>query len=264
MEALGYFFSVFIGIVLDLLGGGGSILSIPILVYLFQVEPVVASAYSLFIVGITSLVGAVPKYKDHFVDLKTGTLFSIPSAVSIFVTRKWIVSDIPEIIWHADSFIITKRILLLGIFAVLMVLASISMIKGGMKEINSEDENRYKPTLIVLEGALIGFLTGLVGAGGGFLIIPALVFLTGLNFKTAVGTSLFIIGINSLIGFTGDLLNYAMSWTLLIPITALAIVGILIGNFFSGKIQGKTLRKAFGWFVLMTGCWILIKEILLR
>lgn len=263
MEFLGYFFSVFIGLVLGILGGGGSILSIPILVYLFHVEPVVASAYSLFIVGFTSLVGAIPKYKDHLVNLKTGILFSIPSAISIFSTRKWIVPSIPDIVWHADNFLITKRILLLGIFAVLMVLASLSMINGGMKEITAE-ENRYRPVLIILEGMLIGFLTGLVGAGGGFLIIPALVFLTGLNFKTAVGTSLFIIGINSIIGFTGDLFNYAMDWKLLIPVTALAVVGSFIGNFFAGKIQARTLRKFFGWFVFVTGCWILTKEILLR
>lgn len=263
MEALGYLFSVFIGIVLGLLGGGGSILSIPILVYLFHVEPVVASAYSLFIVGVTSLAGALPKYKEHLVNLKTGFLFSIPSSISIFSTRKWIVPAIPDVVWQFDSLIITKRILLLGVFALLMVLASISMVKGGMREIHSE-EHRFKNVLVVIEGTLIGFLTGLVGAGGGFLIIPALVFLTGLNFKTAVGTSLFIIGINSLIGFAGDLLNLSINWHLLIPITLLAIVGIFIGNFFSGKINGSVLRRAFGWFVLTTGCWILIREIFLR
>lgn len=263
MEALGYFFSVFIGIVLGLLGGGGSILSIPILVYLFHVEPVVASAYSLFIVGVTSMIGALPKHKEHLVSLKTGFLFSIPSSISIFSTRKWIVPGIPEVVWQFHSLIITKRILLLGIFAILMVLASISMIKGGMKEIHSE-EHRLRNILVVIEGTLIGFLTGLVGAGGGFLIIPALVFLTGLNFKTAVGTSLFIIGINSLIGFAGDLLNLTVNWSFLIPITALAILGIFIGNFCSEKIKGSVLRRAFGWFVLATGCWILIREFFLN
>jgi len=262
MEALGYFFSVFIGVVLGLLGGGGSILSIPILVYLFHVEPVAASAYSLFIVGVTSLIGAFSKYKEHVVSLRTGFLFSIPSSVSIFSTRRWIVPSIPDTVLQFHSLIITKRILLLGVFAVLMVLASISMIKGGMKEIRSE-EHRFKNILVVIEGTLIGFLTGLVGAGGGFLIIPALVFLTGLNLKTAVGTSLFIIGINSLIGFAGDLLNFSMNWSVLIPITLLAVLGIFIGNFFSEKIAGNVLRRAFGWFVLTTGCWILIREIFL-
>jgi uncharacterized membrane protein YfcA len=115
---------------------------------------------------------------------------------------------------------------------------------------------------MVVEGILIGFLTGLVGAGGGFLIIPALIFLTGLPFKTAVGTSLFIISINSLTGFVGDLLNHAMDWPFLLTITALAVTGILVGNYFSRRITALYLRKAFGWFTLIVGAWILIKEFL--
>jgi len=263
MEIIGYIASVFIGLILGLLGGGGSILSIPILVYLLQVDVVMASAYSLFIVGTTSLVGAIRKYKDNFVNLKTGFLFGIPSIISIFATRKWIVPAIPDIIWQSSSFILTKRIFLLGLFAILMILASISMIKGGMKEMEN-DNRRFRVFLVMLEGTLIGLLTGLVGAGGGFLIIPALVLLTGLNFKTAVGTSLFIIAINSLSGFIGDVLNYSMNWKLLLTVTTLAITGILIGNFFSTKISSLSLKKSFGWLVLIMGCWILSKEIWLK
>lgn len=259
MELTGYICSVFIGLVLGLLGGGGSILSIPILVYLFQVDVVLASAYSLFIVGTTSLIGAIPKYKDHLVNIKTGILFGIPSIVSIFCTRKWIVPAIPDVILQGDSFILTKRILLLGLFAVLMVLASISMIKGGIKEFDST-KTRFNTLLVSVEGLLIGLLTGLVGAGGGFLIIPALVLLTGLKFKTAVGTSLFIIALNSLSGFIGDIQNYKMDWYLLLSVTALAIAGILMGNKFSRLINAQTLRKWFGWLTLAMGCWILMKE----
>jgi uncharacterized membrane protein YfcA len=259
-ELFGYIFSVFIGLILGLLGGGGSILTIPILVYLFHVDAVLASAYSLFVVGVTSLVGAIPKYKDHLVNLRTGFLFGIPSIASIFITRKWIVPAIPDILWQGESFMLTKRILLLGLFALLMVLASISMIKGGMKEFDADDQE-FKFFLVGLEGALIGLLTGLVGAGGGFLIIPALVLLTGLPFKTAVGTSLFIIAINSLMGFLGDLFNYNMDWRLLLSVTSLAVLGILLGNKLSRHISQKKLRKAFGWFVLVMGCFILVREI---
>jgi uncharacterized membrane protein YfcA len=262
MEVAGYFASVFIGIILGLLGGGGSILSIPILVYLFSIEPVIASAYSLFIVGTTSLVGAIPKYRDHLVNLKTGIIFGIPSIASIFITRKWIVPAIPDIVVTIDSFTLSKRLLLLGIFATLMILASISMIRG-KSEIKNEDHN-FKTLLVIFEGALIGFLTGLVGAGGGFLIIPALVFLTGLPFKTAVGTSLFIIAINSLSGFIGDVINHRMDWPFLLSITSLAIIGILIGNTFQKKISALKLRKAFGWFILVMGIYILSKELLLN
>jgi uncharacterized membrane protein YfcA len=260
MEFLGYAACVFIGIILGILGGGGSILAIPILVYLFHVDAVMASAYSLFIVGTTSLVGAIPKYREQLLDIRTGILFGLPSIVSIFITRKWIVPALPDVIFQADDFILTKRALILGLFAMLMVLASISMIRK-KHEVENE-EHRYRITFAILEGLLIGFLTGLVGAGGGFLIIPALVLLTGLKFKKAVGTSLFIIAINSLIGFTGDVLNYTIPWGFLLTLTALAIVGILIGNVISRTVSAQRLRTAFGWFVLLTGVWILIKELL--
>jgi uncharacterized protein len=261
MEIFGYVASIFIGIVLGILGGGGSILSIPILVYLFHVDPVMASAYSLFIVGITSFVGAIPKYKDHLVNLHTGFVFGVPSIISIFVTRKWIVPSMPDVVVQSESFVLTKRLLLLGIFAILMILASISMIKN--RKENKKDDQHFRPVLLVIEGILIGFLTGLVGAGGGFLIIPALVLLTGLPFKTAVGTSLFIIAVNSLMGFLGDILNYTMDWPFLLSITTLAVGGILIGNKFSKRIAAAKLRKAFGWFVLLMGCWILTKELII-
>lgn len=260
MEISGYVASVFIGLVLGILGGGGSILSIPILVYLFHFDAVTASAYSLFIVGITSLIGAIPKYREHLVDLRTGITFGIPSIITIFSTRKWVVPSIPRDIFYFNDFTFTKRFLLLGLFAVLMILASISMIKG-RREL--EFDSRSHMLLVVAEGALIGFLTGLVGAGGGFLIIPALVLLTGLKFKTAVGTSLFIIAINSLCGFLGDVLNYKIDWAFLLTITGLAVAGITIGNMLSRRLPAGSLRKAFGWFTLLMGIWILTKEIFL-
>jgi len=261
MEVIGYLAAICIGLILGLLGGGGSILSIPILVYIFHIDAITASAYSLFIVGITSLVGAIPKYKEHLVNIRTGLLFGLPSIISIFATRKWIVPAIPDVVFYTDAIIITKRILVLGLFALLMILASISMIRD-KKEMQNDDA-RFRTFWVIVEGILIGFLTGLVGAGGGFLIIPALVLLTGLPFKTAVGTSLFIIAINSLIGFMGDVLNNSIDWNFLLLISALAVVGILIGNNLSKKISALKLRKSFGWFVLLMGVWILIRELIL-
>jgi uncharacterized membrane protein YfcA len=252
MEILGYIASVFVGLILGILGGGGSILSIPILVYLFHVDAVMASAYSLFIVGSTSLVGAIPKYKEQLVNLKTGFIFGIPSIAAIFTTRKWIVPAIPDVVFQIDSFFLTKRILLLGIFALLMILASIAMITKRSEP--EKEDDRFRVTFLVIEGLLIGFLTGLVGAGGGFLIIPALVLLTGLPFKTAVGTSLFIIAINSLSGFLGDVLNYSIDWNFLLIITALAIIGILIGNQLAKKLPSKNLRKSLRWNVSPVIC----------
>lgn len=260
MEILGYLASIGVGIILGMLGGGGSILSIPILVYLFQVDVVMASAYSLFIVGFTSLVGAIPKYKEHLVSIHTGILFGLPSIISIFVTRNWIVPAIPDLIFDLGVFTLSKRLLVLGLFASLMIVSSWSMIRQ-RKYLRSDDRER-RIGLLIVEGILIGFLTGLVGAGGGFLIIPALVWLTGLPFKTAVGTSLFIIAINSLLGFAGDLLNYEMEWELLLPLTTLAILGILIGAKLQKKISSERLRTVFGWFILLVGGLMLFSEVI--
>lgn len=259
LEIIGYIASVCIGLILGLLGGGGSILSIPILVYLFHFDVVMASAYSLFIVGTTSLIGAIPKYKEHFVNIRTGLLFGIPSILGTFMTRKWVVSSLPEIIFDTGSWMVTRRLLILGVFALLMILASVSMIRG--RRIPPSDDDRIRTIWLIAQGIFIGFLTGLVGAGGGFLIIPSLVILTRLNFKTAVGTSLFIISINSYSGFLGDVMNHHMDWIFLLKITLLAVVGILIGNKLSGKISSLRLRKAFGWFVLVMGCFILFREL---
>lgn len=258
MEFFGYTASIFIGLVLGLLGGGGSILSIPILVYLFNIEPVRASAYSLFIVGITSIAGCIPKYREGLVNLRTGILFGIPSLISIFITRKWFVPAIPEILFQYDSVVITKRLLLLGIFAILMIFAAIPMIRK-----RNEPEpgaSQFRTFQVIVQGASIGFVTGLVGAGGGFIIIPALIFLTGLPFKEAAGTSLLIIAVNSLIGFLGDVLNYSMDWGFLLVLSALAVIGILIGSSLSRLIEGHQLKRAFGWLILVMGFYIIVRE----
>ncbi|MDZ4716499.1 MAG: sulfite exporter TauE/SafE family protein [Cytophagales bacterium] len=260
MEYLGYAASVFIGLVLGILGGGGSILSIPILVYLFAIEPVRATAYSLFVVGITSVAGSVPKYREGLVSIRTGFLFGIPSVLTIFSTRKWIVPAIPDVVLQAGDFIVTKRLLLLGLFAVLMVLAAIPMIRS--KQGQQEQSGQVRIGMVILQGSFIGFLTGLVGAGGGFLIIPALVFFTGLSFKKAAGTSLFIIAMNSMMGFLGDVLNYPMDWVFLIKISALAVFGIFVGTRISTHLDGLLLRKVFGWLVLLMGIYILVREAL--
>lgn len=265
MEILGYLASLAIGISLGLIGGGGSILTVPVLVYLFHIDPVLATAYSLFIVGVTSLVGVVPKYRENMVNLKTAAIFGIPSIVAVYATRKWLVPAIPDTIATVGNFTLTKPLMLMLLFAVLMTAASVSMIrdKNGM----SSDEHqiqKFNYPLIMLEGLIVGTLTGLVGAGGGFLIIPALVLLSKLPMKQAVGTSLLIIAMKSLFGFLGDLSHTRIEWPLLLTITGLAIVGLFIGNTFNRKINAQTLKKGFGWFVLVMGIYIIVKELFLR
>jgi len=261
MEIIGYIASLVIGISLGLIGGGGSILTVPVLVYLFGVNPVEATAYSLFIVGLTSLVGVFPKYKIGEVDLKTAIIFGIPSIAAVYSTRAFIVPAIPEKLFNIGDFAVSKALMIMILFAVLMVFAASSMIRNRKTKTEEADEQKFNYPVIVIEGAVVGVLTGLVGAGGGFLIIPALVLLSKLPMKKAVGTSLLIIAAKSLIGFTGDIGKHNMDWTLLLSVSGLAIAGIFIGNALSKKISADGLKKGFGWFVLVMGCYIIIKEL---
>jgi len=262
MEIAGYIGSLVIGISLGLIGGGGSILTLPVLVYLFRVQPVMATAYSLFIVGSTSLIGSFPKYKGGEINLRTAIIFGIPSIAAVYATRAFIVPAIPTELFTIGSFVITKSLLMMILFAVLMVFASVSMIRNKTKPAEETDGGqRFNYPLILVEGIIVGTLTGLVGAGGGFLIIPALVLLSRLPMKQAIGTSLLIIAAKSLIGFTGDLGKAEMNWTLLLTVTGLAIAGIFIGNVMSKKISADYLKKGFGWFVLVMGIYIIVKEL---
>jgi uncharacterized membrane protein YfcA len=264
MELLGYLLAAIVGISLGLIGSGGSILTVPILVYIMGVNPVLATAYSLFIVGSTALVGGVQSAMQKKVDFKTVLIFGIPSIAAVYATRMWLVPLIPTELFSIGSLVITKPIALMLLFAIVMILASISMIKSGKKkdEMDEHAPLKYNYPMILLEGSVVGLLTGLVGAGGGFLIIPALVILARMPMKLAVGTSLFIIAAKSLIGFIGDLQgSQVIDWKVLGIFTGFAVVGIFIGIYLSKKISGDKLKKAFGWFVLIMGIYIIIKEI---
>jgi uncharacterized membrane protein YfcA len=267
MEILGYITSVLIGVSLGLIGGGGSILTVPVLVYLFGVDPVLATAYSLFIVGTTSLIGSITKYREGMVNLKTAVIFGIPSILAVFATRAFLVPIIPNPVFVIGSFVVSKAMLMMGLFAILMVFASISMIqpkKVRTAEATTDNIQTFNYPMILLEGTLVGLLTGLVGAGGGFLIIPALVLFSKLPMKKAVGTSLLIIAAKSLFGFLGDLSHYHLDWALLGIVTTLAIGGTFVGNHLSRSMDGDKLKKGFGWFVLAMGVYILIKELYLN
>lgn len=265
MEILGYIASIFIGIALGLIGGGGSILTVPVLVYLFAVDAVTATAYSLFIVGLTSAVGSVSYFKNGLVNIKTAIIFGIPSIIAVFFTRAYIVPAIPKEVFTIGSFIVTKSILMMLLFAILMIAASYSMIKKNNKTKTTETEaQKFNYPVILLEGIVVGMLTGLVGAGGGFLIIPALVLLSKLPMKEAVGTSLVIIAAKSLIGFFGEGNETVIDWALLAKVSTTAIIGIFVGTLLSKKIDGAKLKPAFGWFVLIMGIYIIIKETILK
>jgi len=269
MEIIGFALAALVGISLGIIGGGGSILTVPILVYVMGVNPVLATSYSLFIVGSTSMVGAYTNWRRGFVQIKTALLFGVTSITTVFLTRKFIIPAIPKQIVTVGNFILTENILTMVLFAILMLVASTAMIKN-----KSEDEIEQTPDMInkkknnlprlLIYGIAIGLATGLLGAGGGFLLIPTLVLLIGLPMKEAVGTSLLIIALNSLIGFTGDLGHFIMDWVFLAKITAIAVAGIFFGGYLGKRIDGAKLKKTFGWFVLIMGIYILIKEIFLK
>ncbi|PWN66408.1 sulfite exporter TauE/SafE family protein [Chryseobacterium oncorhynchi] len=261
MEIIGYTASVLIGISLGLIGGGGSILTVPVLVYLFGIDALLATEYSLFIVGVSSVVGSFSYFKKGLVDLKMSLIFGIPSIISIFITRTYLLPLIPDELIQIKGFLITKNIFLLLIFAGLMILASYKMIRNNTP-INVLENHSDKNTLLAAgEGTVVGVLTGLVGAGGGFMIIPALVNLLKISMKKAIGTSLVIISLNSLIGFASSINHSVIDWKLLMAITFIAVIGIVIGTQLSKRIDGKKLKPVFGWFILAMGIYIITKEI---
>jgi hypothetical protein len=264
MEILGYFASVIMGLTLGLIGGGGSILTVPILVYLFKIDPVLATAYSLFVVGLTSAIGSVSHFKSGNVNIKTALVFGVPSIVGVYAVRKFVVPAIPDPVFTLGAWPVAKAVFVMVLFAVLMLLASISMIRKPKNQAATTTRKKYHFPLIFAEGLLVGSITGLVGAGGGFLIIPALVLLAGLPMKEAVGTSLVIIALKSLIGFTGDVGGeLPIDYNFMLIFSAFAIAGILVGSYLARFVSNEKLKPAFGWFVLVMGVYILGKELLL-
>lgn len=263
-QSIGFILAVFVGMTLGVLGSGGSILSVPILVYVMGIEPTLATAYSLFIIGTTSLVGGIHKAKLKLVDFRKVILFGIPTVISVFITRKIIVPKIPDIIFTIHDFTLHKSELIMVVFAIVMILASVQMIKPS-KKLTLDSEEKLNYFFVAIYGTFIGFISGFVGAGGGFLIIPTLLFLAKTPMKTAVGTSLFIVATQSLIGFSGDIHgNQIIDWKLLSIFTTCSMFGIFIGGMISNKIESERLKISFGWFVLSMGIYIITKELFLK
>ena len=259
MELVGYILAVFIGVSLGLIGSGGSILTVPLLVYLFHISPVLATTYSLAIVGLSSIAGVISRIKQKLVDFKTIFFFGIPSIIGVFSSRKFLLPALPEQIYQGTHMMLTKSHFIMLFFATLMLVAAISMITGK----NNKEQEGVIPVYggsLLLVGFIEGSLTGIVGAGGGFLIIPALVLLAKLPMKRAIATSLVIISIKSLVGFTGDLWHVTIDGSFLFKIIILATLGIIIGNYINKKMEGAKLKKGFGFFVLIMSLVIMIEQ----
>ncbi len=264
MEYVGYFTSILIGISLGLIGGGGSILTVPVLVYIFSMDATAATIYSLFIVGITSAVGSVNYFRNGLINIKTALVFGIPSIIGVFITRVYLVPAIPDPVFNIGAYSVTKHIMVMLLFALLMIAASYSMIRKTMVPGVIKKDGHFNYPLIIIQGFTVGVITGLVGAGGGFMIIPALVFMLKLPMKEAIGTSLLIITANSLLGFFSSAGHILIHWGFLFTIAAFAIAGIFIGIRLSKNIDGAKLKPVFGWFVLAMGIYIILKETVIK
>ena len=263
MELIGYFSAIVIGLVMGLIGGGGSILSVPIFVYVFGFDAVTATALSLCVVGVTSSVGSIGFIRQKQIDFKTAFTFGIPSILGVIFSRRLILPNLPEYIIHRWGITLTKDMFLLLLFSVLMLIASFKMIRKIERvRVRRDDETNY--TVLISQGLLVGIITGLIGAGGGFLIVPALVMLLGISMKKAVATSLFIISMNSILGFLVTMKMVKHDWNFLLIFSALSIVGIFIGIAVSKKMDGRKLKPLFGWIVLGMGIFIIVKEVFLK
>lgn len=265
MEILAYLAFLFIGISLGIVGSGGSILTVPVLVYLANMDPLLATTSSLFIVGTTSLLGALLAFTKKQVDTRSVLLFGIPSVFSILLVRKYLLPAIPDTLFSVGDRTIEKSMFLMILFAILMLAASLFMIlqRARQPTLSPEKNSARKPFLLILVGLFVGIVTGLLGAGGGFLIIPALVLLLRVEVRAAIGTSLFIIALNSLFGFLVSSTQFEFNWPLLLGSLLLAVIGMLAGRKLGDRIPAQALKKGFGWFVLLMGLYIITKELFL-
>lgn len=267
MIILGVFAFLIMGLTLGLIGGGGSILTVPILVYIFKQDPLQATASSLFIVGSTAAVGGLRYLLKKEVDVKIALLFSIPSFIGVYVVRKIVLPAIPDIISISASTTMTKSFIVMITFSVIMLIASLKMILPTQLK----PDNKKSPPIssialfkIIFNGFLIGALAGFVGAGGGFLIIPALTMLFNLPMRIAVGSSLMIIAIQSLLGFLTSTSLISVDWNFLFFQISIAVAGILLGSYLSQFVSEKKLKTSFGYFALVVGLLIMSERLMLH
>jgi len=264
MESIGYLLAVLMGLVLGLLGGGGSILTVPILVYFFGVSATVATGYSLLVVGVTSAIGAIRYYKDELIDFKVSILFAIPSMIGVLVARKYLLPSVPDRVSLSILSVSKDQVIMLA-FAILVLVISIFMLKAKERDeecvLTRTPQKRNLP-LIGVEGFVVGLLTGFVGAGGGFMIVPALILLAKVPLRIAIASSLVIISLKSLSGFLGDLSEgMSFDWMFLMTFIGFTMAGVLMGTLVNQKMPVTLLRKGFAYFVFLMGVLIVLKEL---
>ena len=257
MQFAGYCLAMLIGFSLGLIGGGGSILTIPVLVFFFDIDPEAATTYSLFIVGITAVSGSINHYKIRNIDFKTALQFGIPSVIVLFIVRRWLLKLIPSTIYQQGSLVISKSLFIMIVFSIVMLIAGWLMIK---KKNYPASKDKQSISRLVWEGCITGAITGFIGIGGGFIIVPSLVLFAGLPIKRAIGTSLTIITVNCIVGILGNLEDAAsLDYFFLVSFAAFAIAGILAGTRMIKFIPDNKLKPIFGWIILAMSIVVFIR-----
>jgi uncharacterized protein len=260
-ELITYAASLFVGLSLGMIGAGGSILTVPVFIFVLKIDPLTSSIYSMFIVGISSLAGGIRSIFHKLVDIKTMIVFGIPSVTGVLVARKFIFPSIPDQLFSIGGFIVSKKILFMICISTLMFFAAVKMLKAASPKTETlPSVTHVKTGFLITQGFLVGIITGLFGIGGGFLIVPALYFWTHLPMKKAVGTTLLIIAMNSLFSFSTSYSESLINWSLLLRFSLGAIIGILIGTRIAEKIPSDYLKKMFGWFVMAISFYIVFKQ----
>lgn len=261
MHVLGYAGAVLTGLILGLLGGGGALMSIPVLVYLFHIEASVATGYSLFLIGITASVGALQTIRHKLVHMQAVLYYGIPSVITVYSVRRFLIPNLPNTLFTIGSYVVDKNHFILFLLSLVMIIAGYKMIvsqEPEQKELSNAGIDRIKLPLYAI---LVGAFIGLVGAGGGFLMIPALVYFGNLPMKKAVGTSILLVAINSFVGFLGDVhSSEQMAWSFLFIFSAFSIVGFFIGFYLHRKIPVNVFKKYFGIFLILMAVFIVLKE----
>jgi uncharacterized membrane protein YfcA len=280
MEYLGYSLALLTGASLGLVGSGGSILTLPILVYLFRIAPVMGTAYSLFIVGVTSLAGLADQARKGRVDWRVTAVFAAPSLLGVFLVRRYVIHALPDVLHLPMGFVAGRDSFIMALFALMMAAAGAAMLLDGRKRAGAAAPDpgtapagkaapgegpgpRLNFPAIALEGLFVGVATGFVGAGGGFLIVPALVLLAGLPLETAIGTSLAVIAVKSLAGFAGDVGRMGqMDWAFLGAFSLLSLIGVAAGGYAGRRLSGNRLKRGFGICTVVLAVAILCTEVL--
>lgn len=263
MEIFGSLLAIIIGITLGMMGSGGSILTVPVLVYILHVDPNLSTTYSLFAIGVSSFIGSIVNFNKGTIDFRKVLNFGFPSIITVFLTRQFFLPFVPEV-FTIGPWIIHQNTVLMIFFACVMILSAFSMINKKIEQ-NWKAEKKYSKGATIGQGIGVGFITGVVGAGGGFLIIPALINFYKMPVTKAVSTSLAIIAINSLFGLVGDLEKFTIfDWNLVLQYTGFLILGMFIGFYLTRFFNGNQLKTILGFLIFFVGIFIIFKEFFLK